>query len=84
MTRSQIGVPGSVLLVLFAAALPAAARDDVPADWHRVATAADRGRLRTWRQAWIDALAKARATGHGREVAAQGALFDPDRALAGA
>ncbi|MGN6817043.1 MAG: DUF4893 domain-containing protein [Sphingomonas sp.] len=71
-------------MVLCVAAAPAMAREDVPADWHKVATPADRGRLRTWRQAWTEALAKARAAGHGREIAAQGALFDPDRALAGA
>lgn len=84
MRRSHFGALGSALLVLCVAAAPAMAREDVPADWHKVATQADRGRLRTWRQAWTEALAKARAAGHGREIAAQGALFDPDRALAGA
>jgi len=84
MTRSQIGALGSALLVLCVAGEPAAAKDDVPTDWHKVATTADRDRLRTWHQAWIDALAKARAAGQGEAIAAQGALFDPDRALAGA
>ena len=84
MTRSHFGALAGALLVLGAAAMPAAASDDVPADWHKVATAADRGRLRNWRQAWNDALAKARAAGHGRAIAAQGVLFDPDRELAGA
>jgi hypothetical protein len=49
-----------------------------------VATPDDRTRLRNVRQAWLEALAKARAAGQGRAIAAQGVLFDPDRALAGA
>lgn len=65
-------------------------RDNVPAtarsaagqtDWRAVATAADRDRLRNWRTAWLDALGRARAGGAGRELAAQGSLFDPDRNL---
>ncbi|MBR0553592.1 DUF4893 domain-containing protein [Stakelama marina] len=53
------------------------------ADWHRMATAQDRVRLRDWRDAWIDALSKAR-TADAKAVAAQGDLFKPDLALAGA
>ncbi len=52
-----------------------------PADWHRVVTDADRERLRTWRQSWVTALAKARAAGQGGQIDALGALFDPDRAI---
>lgn len=70
--------------LLIAVAVPAAAKDDIPADWHRVATSADRARLRNTRQAWLEALAKARAAGQSRAIAAQGPLFDPDRALIGA
>jgi Domain of unknown function (DUF4893) len=55
-----------------------AARDD----WRRVATATDRDRLRRWRNAWMTALPKARAA-DPQGVAAQGALFDPDRTLPG-
>ena len=53
------------------------------ADWRRVVTAADRSRLRAWRQAWIDALAKVRAGNEGAAISADAALFDPDRALPG-
>lgn len=53
----------------------AAASSD--ADWRRVATAADRGRLRGWRGAWVNALAQADA----KEVAREPVLFDPDHAL---
>jgi hypothetical protein len=57
---------------------PAAVR----ADWRSVATAADRDRLRRWRSVWLDAVGRARAGGASREIAAQGALFDPDLLLA--
>lgn len=53
-------------------------------DWRRVATADDRARLRNWRSAWVTALAKARAGGNAPQIAAEGALFQPDRALTGA
>lgn len=52
-----------------------------PADWHRVVTDADRERLRTWRESWVAAVAKARAGGRGPQIDALGALFDPDRAM---
>lgn len=52
-------------------------------DWRQVATAADRERLRTWRQAWMSAMTKARASGHVRAIAAEGTLFEPDLAAAG-
>jgi hypothetical protein len=51
--------------------------------WRDVATAADRTRLRDWRKTFIDALAAARKSGHSAEVAKEGALLDPDSALAG-
>ena len=53
-------------------------------DWHRVATDRDRERLRTWRDAWVTALAKVHAAGQTAALAAQGPLFDPDHALDGA
>lgn len=51
-----------------------------PADWRRVATAADRERLREWRTAFVEALDKAR-TRNAPEVAAQGRLLEPDAAI---
>jgi hypothetical protein len=58
----------------------------VPAalDWRQVATKGDRIRLRNWRDAWVTALAKAQASGNGPAIAAQGVLFEPDRALSNA
>jgi hypothetical protein len=53
-------------------------------DWRRVATAEDRTRLRNWRQAWVDALAKAQGSAKATVVASDSLLFDPDRALSGA
>lgn len=55
----------------------------VAPDWRSVATAADRDRLRQWRDAWGAGLARARMS-EPRKIAAQGVLFDPDRALPGA
>lgn len=52
--------------------------------WQQMATDPDRARLRDWRKAWMEGLAGARASGSGPAIAAQGALFDPDRALDGA
>lgn len=59
------------------------ARSDAPvaANWRRVATPADRDRLRRWRTIWLDATNSARAAGAGRDMMAQGNLFDPDVAL---
>jgi hypothetical protein len=51
-------------------------------DWRAIATEADRERLREWRTAWMRGLAKAQAAGHGGAVAAEGALLQPDSALA--
>ncbi len=54
---------------------------DRQGDWRQVATPADRARLRSWRGAWIDALAQVRAAGLMAQLDADPALFDPDRAL---
>ena len=53
-------------------------------EWRGAATGADRQRLRDWRNAFVEALAKARAGGHGAAIAAEGALLDPDAALGAA
>ena len=52
-------------------------------NWRAIVTQPDRERLRGWRDAWVAGLARAWAASP-RLVAAQGALFEPDRALAGA
>ena len=50
-------------------------------DWHNVITDPDHVRLRAWRQAFVDALAKARASGQGAQIDAEGPLLDPDIAM---
>lgn len=60
----------------------AEAADASPTDWRRVATSADRTRLRRWRTAWVAAIADARGTADGGPaIAADATLFDPDRSL---
>ena len=51
------------------------------ANWRQRATEPDRERLRDWRDAWLEAVASARAAGHAAEIAGEGALLDPDSAL---
>lgn len=58
-----------------------AAASVVP-DWRSIATTSDRHRLREWRTAWVEALGMARASGHGQALAQEGALLQPDAALA--
>jgi hypothetical protein len=57
-----------------------AARDAT--GWRSVATDDDRERLRGWRTIWLQALERARNSGHGAEIAREGPLLDPDAALA--
>ncbi len=54
-----------------------------PANWRAIAMPADRERLRTWREAWVQALAKAQPA-HAAQIAAAGAILQPDAALGGA
>ena len=49
--------------------------------WREVATDSDRVRVRGWRDAMVEGLAKARAASHGTEIAREGALLQPDAAL---
>jgi len=52
----------------------------VPGGWRTVATEPDRKRVRDWRKAWVQALAKANVANAG-EVKVWGPLLDPDAAL---
>ena len=52
-------------------------------EWRVAATGTDRQRLRDWRSAFVEALAKARVGGHGAAIAAEGILLDPDAAIGG-
>jgi hypothetical protein len=51
-------------------------------DWRQAVTDGDRDRLRDWREAWIKGLRQASAAGYANQVAAEGALLQPDMALA--
>lgn len=66
-------------LVLTGGCLMAASEHEM--DWRRLATGADRTRLRDWRDAWMAARAKARIGGGGEAMAAHERLLDPDAAL---
>ena len=61
-------------------AAPRLAPPAAGSDWRRIATPSDRERLRSWRQTWQRALAAARRAAPDA-IAAQGSLFDYDRAL---
>jgi hypothetical protein len=51
-------------------------------DWREVATESDRKRLREWRTAFIEARKAARVS-YAADLAREGALLEPDAALAG-
>ena len=51
--------------------------------YRQVISEDDRIRLRDWRSTFVDALDAARKAGHGAEIDREGALLDPDAALAG-
>jgi hypothetical protein len=51
--------------------------------YKQVSSESDRVRLRDWRKTFEAALAAARGSGHAAEIAREGALLDPDAALAG-
>lgn len=74
------------LLALFACAElqpPGVVIDRPASDWRAVATDSDRERLREWRATFASALQQARSAGHASEIAAEGALLEPDAALPG-
>lgn len=79
-------LPLSALLLTACGPRPVGPEAAVPveAPWRSVARSYDRERLREWRTAFTEALAKARAAGHGAEIDAEGALLKPDAALPGA
>ena len=76
----------TIALFLAAALSACGAKQIVPtqsADWHAVATGADREKLRNWRSAFVDALNDARDSGNAASIAAEGILLQPDAALGG-
>jgi hypothetical protein len=85
MSRLSAAIAG--LLLLAACTDPGVGpQEAVPRDdpWRSVATEQDRERVREWRDAWVRALARARAAGHGSAIAAEGVLLEPDAAQDGA
>jgi hypothetical protein len=74
-----------LLAAVLLLAATARAQEIVPAGpgigWRSVATNDDRRRLRNWRDAWMEALAKVRASADAGEIGRGGALFEPDTAL---
>jgi hypothetical protein len=51
--------------------------------WREAVTPADRVRLHDWRATFVAAVAAANKSGHAADVAKEGALLDPDSAIAG-
>jgi Domain of unknown function (DUF4893) len=51
--------------------------------YKEVISETDRVRLRDWRKTFVDALDAGRKSGHAAEIAREGALLDPDSAIAG-
>ena len=87
MARLSFRLSVLACAALAPAAIAVAREEVVPeragSDWRVVATENDRGRLRHWRDTWIDALAQANRS-NAAAITAGGALFEPDTALAGA
>ena len=52
-------------------------------EWRRIATEADRVRLRDWRRTFVEAIAQSRTAGNGAVIDAEGPLLQPDAALTG-
>jgi hypothetical protein len=50
-------------------------------NWRTAATGHDRERLRDWRKAFTEGLAKARAAGHSVDIQREGTLLNPDAAI---
>ena len=73
----------ALLCLALAACAPKPIVATATTDWRAAATGHDRQRLRDWRATFVSALAKARASGHGAEIAAEGVLLEPDAALGG-
>ena len=87
MDRLSAAVAAASLLTLAGCAVLTAPREILASptsEWRVAATNADRQRLRDWRSTFVEALAKARAGGHGATIAGEGALLDPDAAIGSA
>jgi hypothetical protein len=91
MTGSSANLPRNLLVLGFtllsltgcAAMRPGGIVREPTRDWRQVVTADDRQRLRDWRGTWVKALQHAQARGYSAQVASEGALLQPDAAVAG-
>lgn len=84
MSRLAAALIAGAVLAGCAAGGRVSAERPANVDWRRVATQADRSRLRNWRQAWVETIATIRQRGGDAMLGREPRLFDPDRALAGA
>lgn len=80
--KPGLAIAGALLLAGCGGAGGDVAVVPAPPGWRALASAADRERLRTWREAWVQALAKAQPR-HATELADAGAILQPDAALGG-
>jgi hypothetical protein len=86
MSMRTLLVFGLLLATLSACAAirgPMQVINDSPRDWRAVATQDDRQRLRDWRDSFSQALKAARAAGNDAAIDREGALLQPDAAIAG-
>lgn len=81
--RISVCLPALAALMAMSACASGRGRAAPAADWRDTVSVADRNRIRTWRDAWTAALAKAQASGNAGQIAAEGALLSPDAVLGG-
>lgn len=84
MTRGRVLALAGVALCLIGNAAGKQGCKPPGADWRQDVTPADVSRLHAVREAFVKALAEARAGNHAAEVAREGALLEPDAAIDGA
>lgn len=82
MERIFARLLGMAALLATSACASGRERAAPPADWRQRVTEADRTRIRTWRDSFVEALTTARTSGNGAAIDAQGQLLRPDAALA--
>ncbi|RHW19145.1 DUF4893 domain-containing protein [Sphingomonas gilva] len=86
--RSHLGIAFASVIALAACAqregVETPSASPAAANWRATATSADRERIRGWRQAWLAALDQVDSAADLNRIQAEGALLEPDAALAGA
>lgn len=79
--RALFALAASVALAAPSGGVQAAKRAADPVAWRLVITDPDKGRLRSWRDAWVLGLRQARTAGESADIAREGVLLDPDAGL---